>query len=702
ADPNVLYAEKNLRLYLHVAPGPREPDVIPSDPLMPPGTHPGDYQWGIHLLRLPEAWELNKGTGYVALLDNGLHVDHPDLRPFREDNGQLLYTGGNYREHFSKDFKHNSCDVDEMAGNPTRTGHGTHVAGIVAATTNNGVGTAGACWNCSIMVARVMPMNRPYETSFKVAGDALERMVSIGVQAVSMSFGLDADQKVNCDTPPGDYSFFCEALKAAEDRDVVLTASAGNNRKTKVDFPANDTKVMSIGGVKFDSGAAGYDFWDDYPDCPPIYTGGQQCGSNYGDNQDLVAPSKTVVSTIYAGMDWNSSIGCGDSFLTYPGLTDLYEGYGPCTGTSMAAPYAAGLAMIVRSVNPLLSKDEVRDILISTASHADEMDTELGYGLPDADAAVERALGTVNRQIVPNRLTPLFPLYSPQAQTHLYTTVPQMASAAMSNGRAPFAPAGLHTVPGYWSFPGAKCLISPCDEQPRASVYVFTSDTPPFQEAPPLVPLYRLSYDPNYDPESPDRCKDPDPQDEILDRDFTYTTVPEGIVLFSERIDAQGIGYRLDGIEGYIFERCQPEPGCMPEGTVKLLRYYNSERNDFAIFPENEKDAMTAAGYYGNQPGLSDVLGYVFPNVDSDIDFVIDGFEKLIGTNPNRADSDCDMRGDGEELLFYDMSDPDPATHGYGDPWDGPCAVLFADGFETGDTSLWSSTALRTRTAECR
>ncbi|MCP4655445.1 MAG: hypothetical protein GY856_08505, partial [bacterium] len=95
ADPNVLHAEKNLRFELHVATAPRATDVITSDPLLPIATQPGDYQWGSHLLRLPEAWDHTKGTGYVALLDNGLQVDHPDLRPFHEEGGKLVFSGGN-------------------------------------------------------------------------------------------------------------------------------------------------------------------------------------------------------------------------------------------------------------------------------------------------------------------------------------------------------------------------------------------------------------------------------------------------------------------------------------------------------------------------------------------------------------------------------------------------------------------------------
>ena len=150
----------------------------------------------------------------------------------------------------------------------------------------------------------------------------------------------------------------------------------------------------------------------------------------------------------------------------------------------------------------------------------------------------------------------------------------------------------------------------------------------------------------------------------------------------------------LDGIEGYIFPRCEPEPECIPEGAERLYRLYHPILDDYAIFPHSELDMMLEQGYI-SQSGLNDWIGYAFTNIqsDGDSDGLVDGFELLIGTDPADPDTDCDGMTDGEELLIYDMSDPDPANHGYGDPLEGPCFVnIFADGFETGDTSRWFET----------
>jgi hypothetical protein len=351
----------------------------------------------------------------------------------------------------------------------------------------------------------------------------------------------------------------------------------------------------------------------------------------------------------------------------------------------MSAPYVAGIAGILRSVNPLLRKNEIRDALVTTASQAGDPDDQLGYGVPDAAAAVRRVLGSAGGEGIANRLTPLFSLYSDGAQTHAYTVFPSSVLAFLFDMFDPFETVG-QAVPGYPTFdPG--CTISPCEGAiPRASAYIFTTDAPPFPGAPELVPLYRLRYDPNL----LHRCEEPPPE-HIANRDFSYTTTPEGVVYFKENVTdpTTGQGYELDGIEGYVYPTCEPEPECIPEGAVRLYRLYNETLDDYVIFPQSELETWQAAGY-GSQSGLADWIGYVYPNVDIDGDDLIDGFELLLGTDPANADTDCDGVDDGTEVHTYDMADPDPALHGYGDPLDGPC--LFSDGFESGATSRWSTT----------
>jgi serine protease len=652
-SPHVLHVEKNVLFSLSA--------VTPNDPLF-------SEQWGHFTLALPNAWSREKGHAYVGFIDTGLQADHPDLRPFAthlEQNGVCSYTGttfegGNFRPQFSWNFFANRCNVDERI-QFNGAGHGTHVAGIVGATPNNGIGVSGVCWNCSLMMTT--PRFASDDSLFlESAADAMTFLVDNGTQAVSMSWGI-AD--LDCSGATDGLGMFCQALAYAEQRDVALMAAPGND-KTPIEFPARDARVLSVGGIESDGG-----FWDRADEggtCPcnwanrPISWNGLcaatptfECGSNFTnglpnapETQDLVAPAEAVLSSFYTDMSWNTFLGCADS--THPAT-----GYGLCTGTSMASPYVMGVIGVLRSANPLLSKGAIRDALVKNASRANAWDSRYGYGAPNVDASVSAALGRSGGQTLRNRLTPLFALYSSGAGAHLYTTVPQMASAAYWDPVTPYAPAFTFpvtppAVPGYAAYPGTQCQVGPCfDVQPRASVYLLTSDAAPWTGAPALIPLYRMSYrgawngNPN-------------------NRSFFYTTEKSGVEA------GKSIGYAIDGIEGYLFPRATTGSVCTVPGTTRLLRLYNSQIDDYALLPESQEQAHRNAGY-ASQSGLNDWLGCVYPNVDSDGDTVVNGFEDLAGTNPLASDTDCDNLSDGEELLVYD-------SNGYGDPRQGSCVGL--------------------------
>jgi len=651
---------------------------LPSDPLLGPvSADPLDFQWGSHTLNLPAAWDLIQGHALLGLLDLGLEPDHPDLRALSEGpGGDLVVDGGNFRQHRSQDVFFNDCNVDELdpaddGQNNVNAGHGTHVAGIAAATTDNGQGVAGACPHCSLHMIKVF--SRTSGDTTRVAR-GLDVLLEQGTQIVSMSFGLDEPPCQGLD----DLRLLCQFIAAAERRDLLMLASSGNDR-AGVEFPANTEAVVAVGGLSYEVG--GSHFWDFCPSgdlgdpgCACPFSGFFECGSNRGPEQELVGPAEVVLSTAYTGTDHSPAVGCGDNFL--PGV----DGYGPCTGTSMSSPYIAGVAGLVRSANPLLRNEEVRDILIATASKAGVHDEQLGYGVPDAEAAVQKALGVVAGQTLANRLTPLFSLYTAGDQTHAFVTAPTMATALIFDVDSAFTPTGPN-ISGYPSFPGAECVVSPCSTQPAASAYIFTTDQPPFVGAPPLVPLYRLLYDPNL----PTRCLVEPPPHQPL-RDFSYTTTEQGILHFKKNtVDAAGVGYDLEGIEGYIYERCEPEPACIPSGAERLYRLYHPLRDDYVVFPESELPQWQGDGYV-EQAGLNSWIGYAYPAVDGDGDQLIDGFELLIGTDPALADSDCDGVFDGVELLRYDET-----LHRYGDPLSASqCPSIFSDGFENGNTSNWT------------
>jgi serine protease len=598
-----------------------QPDFGPVSP-----EHYKTFQWhlGYSLygpyndIHTAGAWNYNLGHAYLGLLDAG-------ISQWSTATGTLVVSPphedlvANFREHLSPSFGNDLRAAYETISGPIPYGHGMHVMGLAAGRSNNAKGISGVCRECSTLLGNV--------ATTTLSSSLLTAMIQGGAQVVNMSFGYRPPNQ------PADLKTWIEGLAAQ--RDVVLVAAAGNDGGV-ADFPASHPSVIGVAG----SAPSGFR-WDEIANCRQA----GECASNFGGNVQLAAPALNVLSAWYPGNNFPSLL-CGDSLhgpgtnagTIHPAATNT-DGYGLCTGTSMSAPIVTGVAGLVRSVNPLFSALEVRTILNNTAQAT--ADPTLGRGIVQAQGAVVMSLGRSNALQVKNRLTPLFSLYSSGAADYLYTTVPQVASAAINDtGRRKYSsttnPTGMTAATpyvsraadpavggAYGSFPGGAGQV------PRAAVYIFTGNLNPISSSPALVPLYRLSY-------VADFGSNPN------DRDHTYTTDAAGISAY------QSVGYKLDGIEGYIFPKTASVPG-----TVKLLRRYNPVRDDTAIFPESQLAAMQAEGY--TQLSGSDWLGYVYPNVDSDGDGLINGFETILGTNAFGADSDLDGRPDGAE---YPLADP--------------------------------------------
>ena len=583
---------------------------------------PDRYQWGLYTLNVIQSgnpagvWAKTRGSAYVAILDNGLETAggiHEDL-------------AANYRAQFSKNFgaAHNGAN-----GNPTTSdnldefpypgydyaGHGTHVTGIVAAANGNNLGGAGVCPSCSIMAGRVTTtLFGEIQPDMQILDDALFAMARRGAQVVNMSFGDPSETSL---TLPDVH----DALLDADERDVVVVAASGNNASPNLDFPANDTGlVFAVGGSQSDG-----KFWVGVTS--PI-----TFGSNWSaaiDNQQFVAPARYAISSMYNGKDWRptSPVFCGDSLPTGLGA----PGYGMCTGTSMAAPHVSGIVGLMRSVDPLRPKSQIRDILAATSNVTQCNNSEkCQLGVPDATAAVIAALGGSN---VVNRKTPLFSLYSTAAQNHFYTYVPQMAMSALHAGDLLPQPANGTQIrydgigaalAQYTAYPTNTCGPGTCSNVPKAIALVHSTHVNPNGGAD-LVPLYRMSY----------RCGDelltnppnvfnpvctPNPAhtshfyttDELTVRYYT------GYYLNGTKdLSNPGTGYKLDGIEGFIF----PTTLAQPSGAVRLCRKYDATRDDYVLFPgagANGQDcSSTTDGYtggnYSQLVGNTDWIGWALP-----------------------------------------------------------------------------------------
>lgn len=291
-DPGVQSVSLDMVLYFSAIPNDSYFSQNPANPA------PGNYQWGMQLLNLPQAWDKERGHAYIADADSGIYHDcgtgpclpHPDLRQ-------------NFRPQFSGDMN-NIIPVGTLAQDVD--GHGTHVAGIIAATTGNASGVAGVCWNCSFAAFRISQQGSP---SAAALSRALTFAVDHGLQVVNMSL---AAPQVSCT----DFPSICEAIQHANERSMSLVASAGNGREPVVWFPANVPSVMPVGGLQYD--ALGPTYWlNGYGNnniaCPG--TGpGAECGSNYGPGVPVMAPALDIVSTVIPGGNYNTSIHCGDGY----------------------------------------------------------------------------------------------------------------------------------------------------------------------------------------------------------------------------------------------------------------------------------------------------------------------------------------------------------------------------------------------------
>jgi serine protease len=576
-DPNVLSVETNQ---------PVELSVAPSEPLFAPlsgATSPFNYQWGIHdRLELYGAWDITRGTAYVGVVDTGIEVNHPDLQQ-------------SYRPQFARNVTSSSraYDIDERSENHPRPGHGTHVAGIIAAgshdpsDTSSGnnspsAGGAGVCWRCSVITARASfydQINRKLVMTMAWVASGVVHAVQNGSQAVNLSFGVEGTPSPNC----GDVatSAMCDAMELASRYDVVMVGATGNeNHSIDVQFPASDPRVIPVAGLQHGTP----DLWQNTEvngaGAPIAF--GSRLGPQMA-QRGLLAPARDVLSTVYTGYDWNPAGRCGDS--TSLG-SSAGPGYGVCTGTSMAAPHVTGIVALMRSVDPLQSAGTVRSRLLSTADNAHAPNNQRGYGVPSARLAV-------NTMVSDNsvKLTPLFALQDGCNGRWLYTVAPQMAAAAINRTLLPSPGAYCKIFPAFqtwgsqvkigatfYAFPGVDAQTYPA----RAQVWLYSTHKPR-NSAVELMPLYRLSRESDFQ------------------RAYTSSYSEAQALVFAH-------GYRIDGTEGYLY----PANLSPPSGTVRLRRASKqpSGTSDFAVFPESLEASMASQGYVY---GLT-TLGWAFPN----------------------------------------------------------------------------------------
>ena len=337
--------------------------LTPNDPLYTSTSYGYNWNWHWDKINATGAWGLCTGsaTVKVAVVDNAVWVSHPDLA------GKIVA---------QYDAADGDNDPSPPSGGTQETqyywSHGTHCAGLVGASTNNGVGVAGIGYNVGIIAIKTTKNteNPMYMTAIDVG---LNWAANHGANVISMSFGgPDAS---------GISTAYNQLLATFYNAGIVLVAAAGNNGDGGEDatnpnyicYPAACTNVVAVGATSADDKRAGF--------------------SEYGTWLDVSAPggySPTEAST--SKISLLSTTFCNSYIAgSIPGITGTK--YDLMQGTSMACPIVAGLCGLMKSYAPSATAAQIVNCLKSSAFNIDALNPgfagQLGTGRVDALAALQ-------------------------------------------------------------------------------------------------------------------------------------------------------------------------------------------------------------------------------------------------------------------------------------------------------------------------
>ncbi len=321
SSPAVAYAEPDYLVTVYGWPdaGPRAPIRLPLGMLDTPGDPLFSQQWHHARVRSTVAWDYTHGSGIViAIVDTGVNCSHPDLK-----NNCIA----------GRDFVNRDNDPSDDHG------HGTHVAGVASAVTNNGIGVAGAGWSASIMPIKALGSNG--NGGHATIADGIVWAADHGAHVVNMSLG-------------GFYSSSTlrNAVSYAIGKGVSVISAVGNDNSSNPTYPTAYPGVIGVAATTQSDGRASF--------------------SNYGDTVDVAAPGVGILSTVMAG------------------------GYQAWSGTSMATPIVAGIAGLLKGQAPSRTPLQIETLLENSAQDLGSpgWDPLFGAGRVDAGRALEMGAAT--------------------------------------------------------------------------------------------------------------------------------------------------------------------------------------------------------------------------------------------------------------------------------------------------------------------
>lgn len=306
-------------------------------------------QWHINRIHLDDAWNITKGNQNikVAIIDTGVDASHSDL-------------GYNVNDGYSQIDTTNGVNYTSVPNahiSPVHF-HGTFVAGVLGAKTNNTTGIAGVSGGNHSKGITIIPYcvgNTDSFTTYSI-DDAILDAVDKGAKVINISLSIPHSTDIDA------------AIEDAYSNNVVIVCASGNKYPFNVSYPASHEKTIAVGATNKNNQRAWF--------------------SHYGTGLDLVAPGDTIFSTY------------------------LNNGYYTDSGTSYAAPQVAGVAALMLSVNPNLTPSQIKNILINTCTKLsgytydnNGWNNEVGYGLLNAYAVVYAtvyaAVNSVNEIVGP-------------------------------------------------------------------------------------------------------------------------------------------------------------------------------------------------------------------------------------------------------------------------------------------------------------
>lgn len=313
----------------------RRDRFVPDDPLFA-------RQWHMEMIHTPEAWTITHGKGaIVAIIDTGVAwKDHPGVAKQVPDLAGTHFMPG---KSFVQGGLPDGLD-DHL--------HGTHVAGTVAQTTHNALGVAGVAFESTILPLKVLGGDG--RGSVPGIANAIRYAADQGAHVINMSLG-----------GPLPSSILAKAVTYAHEKGVTVVCAAGNERRSKVGYPAAHDGSVAVAAIDG--------------------TGKRSWYSNWGKDLDVSAPGGDT-------RDDKNGDGFPDGVLqnTIALQNPLESDYMWLQGTSMASPHAAGVAALIVS-RGITNPREVERILKKTAKHPNNVawDVEYGAGVIDALAAVD-------------------------------------------------------------------------------------------------------------------------------------------------------------------------------------------------------------------------------------------------------------------------------------------------------------------------